>query len=329
MAAKDLAALDAKAETLSDAEQLSFADAIDSGFDHGDLDAAAVLSAMQRLSVSRTRQVATTLLGSYSWIREHLADDTTRPKLDAWAANLYRKRVEALGYTKRDGESDDDTLLRAELVGFLGTTLRDPATRRELMKQGEALLKSASDGHLDFAAVNPELMGEVLTVLVQDRGASAIDAVKAELARQTDPMRRSSLSAAIGATFDAKLSEAARNFGLKDKSLSLNESQRLLRVNRSVRENRAAYWTWFQANYDAVVEHATQKGAGGLPEAMSSGRCSAAEEKELETYFTPRVGKLVGGQQSLARARERIGLCTALHDKQAGSVLAKWLSQHG
>lgn len=324
MAPSDLDALTAASGRLSDVEQLAFADAIDAGFSRGDLGVGALLSAARRLAAAPSPTVATALLPRLTWLREHLADAATRSRLDAWAAALYRDRLSRLGYHRRGGEAEDDALLRAELAQFLGVTLRDAAVRKELLAQGDALLGPHAEGHVDFQAADADLMGSVLTVLVQERGAPAIAALQAELARQTDPQRRVSLAAAIGATTDPAAAEAARNFAL-DASLSVNESARLLAVNRAQRDNRAAYWDWFMAHFDAVVARSTPRGRGSLPEALGQGRCSAAESAALAAWFTPRLAALSGAAQSLARAQEQIGLCAALREHQPQGALGDWL----
>ena len=128
------------------------------------------------------------------------------------------------GYHRRGGEAEDDALLRAELAQFLGVTLRDAVVRRAA-GAGRCPAGAARRGPCRFQAADADLMGSVLTVLVQERGAPAIAALRAELARQTDPQRRVSLAAAIGATTDPAAAEVARNFAL-DASLSVNVNLR-------------------------------------------------------------------------------------------------------
>ena len=50
------------------------------------------------LAASDAPQVVFALNAELLWIRDHLANDTTRPALDAWVSRIYRPRLESLGY---------------------------------------------------------------------------------------------------------------------------------------------------------------------------------------------------------------------------------------
>jgi alanyl aminopeptidase len=324
MAAADVDRLGNVTTRLNATEQLAYADAIDAGFEHGDLNAPAVLQAMERLAKAPTRQVTGALFKTYAWMREHLADDAARVKLDAWADRTYRPRLEALGYTKRTNESQDDVLLRADLTQFLIGEARDGAVSKALLPQADAMLANAKNGSLDVSAVNPDLLGSVLTVLVQQRGAPAMDAIMEDLKHQTQPALRMSMAASLGTTHDAALVKKALAFSLTD-AVKLAEGYRLLAVAHGQPENRAVFWSWFQANYDALIKRLPPYGRGRLPETVAEGRCSAAEEQELTAFFKPRQEKLVGGAQGLTRGTESIRLCAALRARQDAKALSGWL----
>ena len=324
MAQADVDRLNDVTVQLNAAEQLAYADAIDSAFEHGDLDAASVMQAMERLAKAPTRQVVGALFKTYGWMREHLADDAARAKLDAWAARTYRPRLEALGYAKKADESQDDVLLRADLTQFLVGEARDPAVRRALLPQADAMLANAKNGSLDVSAVNSDLLGSVLTVFVQERGATAMDAIMQDLKTQTQPALRMSMAASLGTTHDPALVRKALAFSLTD-GVKLGEGNRLLSVAHGQPENRAVFWTWFQANYDAVIQRLPPYSRGRLPEIVADGRCSAAQEQELTAFFKPRQEKLVGGAQGLTRGTESVRLCAALRARQDAKALSGWL----
>ncbi|HJU39137.1 MAG TPA: ERAP1-like C-terminal domain-containing protein, partial [Tahibacter sp.] len=323
MPAAELGRLTAAVEKLSEREQLGFADAIRAGFERGDVDAAAVLAAMRQLAPSKTREISTALFVTFVWIRDRLADDATRPALDAFAASLYLPRLRELGYAQRSGESSDDALMRAALAEFLARDVDNAEVRAAMLEQGRAVLKPSADGHLMFRAANYDLLGTVLAVTVEELGAPAIDALVAEIGRQSDPTLRASMIGALGATRDGKLGDRVRGYALTD-AVKLGEVMRLLSVNQAQPENRAAFWTWLKANFDAVVKRMPAKGEGRLVERASDGWCDAAQEKELVEFFTPRLATLTGGDTALARARERIVLCAARCETHGTASLAAW-----
>lgn len=327
MPAAELGKLTAAVDKLAEREQLGFADAIRAGFERGDVDVPAVLAAMRQLAPSKTREISTSLFVTFNWIRDYLADDATRPALDAFAASLYLPRLRTLGYAQRPGESSDDALMRAALAEFLARDVENAEVRAALVEQGRGVLKTTADGRLDFKAANYDLLGTTLAVTVQELGAPAIDALIAEIERQSDPTLRASMLGAIGATRDGKLGDRVRNYVLTD-AVKLGEVARLLGVNQAQPENHAAFWTWLKANFPALVKRMPAQGEGRLVERSSDGWCTAPQEKELVEFFTPRAASLTGGETALARAREKIALCVARRERQGTAALAAWAKEN-
>ncbi len=323
MPAADLARLTAAIATQGDRDQLAYADAIAAGFEHGSLDAPAVLSAMERLAASPTRQVATALIPEFRWIRRQLADAETARALDAFATRLYLPRLTRLGYVKRASEAEDDALLRAELVDFLALRVRVPEVRQTLLAQARRVLEPGRDGHLRFTEANSDLFGSTLAVAVQELGAAAMDTLIAEIGRQSDPMLRASMIAALGAATEPKLAERAREFALGD-AVKVGEVARLLGVNRALPENADAYWTWFQRRFEAVVARTPTFARGDLPETVVDDACSVDRARAIETFFAPHLDTLTGARQGLGRALESIELCRRLREQQGVQALVDW-----
>ena len=186
MTPADLSRLGDASERLSAPEQVVYADALNGAFQRGDLGPAAVLDAMPRLASSDTPQVATALFAPFEWIREELANDATRPVLDAYAISIYKPRLEKLGYRRRDGDASTTIALRARLAEFLALTVRDAGVRSELAKQGRAALGLDGSGKVDLSRADPDLLRSALKVTVQEDGARAFAAAQQELAVNRD-----------------------------------------------------------------------------------------------------------------------------------------------
>ncbi len=61
---------------------------------------------------------------------------------------------------------------------------------------------------------------------------------------------------------------------------------------------------------------------GGETPWLVAGFCEAQRAREIEAFFAPRVDALEGGPRNLAASIERVRLCAALVDAQAGSSRA-------
>ncbi|WP_109124089.1 M1 family metallopeptidase [Dyella sp. C11] len=325
MAKKDLANLGKQVNTLDDAEQLAYADAVYASFKHGDIDAGDVLAALKPLTSSKTREVAIAPLGSFNWIRRNLAQtDAQRAKLDAWAKAAYLPRMQQLGYHRKPNEADSDSLLRVTLADELALVVKVPEVRAELLKQGDAALKHKADGRLDLgtADADRDLLGTALGVAVQERGKSAVDALIAELPQTSDPALRNAMLDGLSEVEDPALAVEVRNFGL-DKKVKVGEMAMLLDGGRYTRTERDASWQWATTNYDKIVERTGSFAGGRLPELVGGGGCSQDEADRLQSFFKDRVKAVTGAERGLAQATETTVLCHALVQKQDAAAILR------
>ncbi len=312
----DLAALSKVVGSLSDAEQLAYADAVRAGFQHGELDAGDVLAAYKPLTASKTREVFTAPMGTFGWILANEAQtDAQREHLRKWATEAYLPKLKELGFRKKAGEPDNDTITRTTLAGFLADKdIGVPEVRAELLKQGDAALKT-KDGHLDLEAADADLLGDALGVAVQERGAPAVDALIAEIPKTSDPAKRNAMLSALADIKDPTLANKARDFALS-KDVKVGEMAMVLRGGRDTEASRAQMWKWFLANYDKIVERTGSFAGGRLPALAGGGGCSKAEADRLNAFFKPRLNQVSGAERGLAQTSEEILLCSAQKAKQ-------------
>jgi alanyl aminopeptidase len=316
-------ALTEHAATLSDTEQLAYADGIDAAFRHGELDAGDVLAALKPLTGASTREVAVAPLDTVEWIYRNLAKtDAQRAKIVAWVKDAYLQRMEQLGYQRKQGEADGDIILRTSLADAMALDFRIPEVRAALLKQGDAALAKKADGRLDLAAADPDLLGDALAVAVQERGKPAVDALIAELPQTTDPATRNAILAGLSATNTPELSNEARDFALT-KQVKVGEMAAILRGDYSTPAARDAKWQWFTGHYDQVLARTGAFASGYLPRLIGGGSCSQAEADRLQAYFEPRVKDITGADRGLAQTREQTLLCAALKAKQDPAAILR------
>jgi alanyl aminopeptidase len=327
MADADFAVLGKHVAALSADEQMTYADAVSSGFRRGEVAPATLLAAMPALAASDMPQVATALLKDVQWMREHLATDATRPVLDAYAIALYGPRLQKLGMQRRSGEAAVSTNLRVRLAEFLALTVRDPSVRKTLNSEGRKILGLDGSGKVDLKNADPDLLQTTLMVTVQESGNPAFEAILGELGHNHETAQRYELLAALGATRDAKLGERALDYMLTP-AVQLGEMARLYRANIEEPENRAAFWTWFQAHYEALKARMSPLGRGYLPAVPSTGRCSSVQADELRNFFEPRIKDLIGGERILAQSLEGISQCNSLREHVGEKSLATWAETH-
>lgn len=308
---------------LSDAEQLAYADAISASFRHGDLDAGDMLAALQPLTGSKIREVAIVPLDQAAQLYHRIAaTDAQRARLAAWAKAAYLPRLEQLGYQRKAGESEDDSLMRSSLASSLAFDFKLPEVRAALLKQGEAALKPKADGHLNLAAADPDLLGDALGVAVQEHGKSAVDALIAELPKTSDPALRNGILGGLASVEDPALTEQVRNFALT-KPVKVGEMRMLLSGGRDTLAERDAMWSWFTAHYAQILDRTGSFSGGRLPSMAAGGGCSSAEYDRLQAFFKTREKDAAGIGRGLAQTGESIQLCSALKAKQDPAAILR------
>ena len=323
MSKPQLVDLTAHVGKLSDAEQLAYADAIGAGFSRGDLDAGDVLAAFKPLTASRIREVATAPLDQVEWIYRHEArTDAQRARLTTWVKDAYLPRLEQLGYQRKAGEADDAPLLRSTLASALAFDFKVPEVRAALLKQGEAVLQPSADGTLNFAAADPDLLGDALGVAVQTQGKSAVDALIAALPKTSDAALRNGILGGLSAVEDPALATQVRDFAL-DKQVKVGEMNSLLMGGRDTAAGRDAMWQWFTDHYKQVLSRTGSFSGGRLPRLAAGDGCSTPEVERLQAFFKPRMNDAAGIARGLAQTSESIQLCTALKDAQDAAAIVK------
>ncbi|MCP1373572.1 M1 family metallopeptidase [Dyella lutea] len=318
-----LAALGQQIGSLADTEQLAYADAVGASFRHGDIDAADALAALKPLAASKTDDVATAPLNTFGWIWRNLAStEAERAKLVAWAKDAYLPRLQALGYHRKPGEADGDSLMRSTLADFLGMDVKLPAVRAELLKQGDAVMRRKPDGSLDYAAADPDLLGAALGVAAQEHGKPVVDALIDTLPKTSDPATRNAILAGLASVEDPALVERIRDFALS-KAVKVGEMAALLRSDRDTAAQRDAMWTWSVAHYDQILARTGSFAGGRLPSLMGGGGCSQAEAERLQAFFKDRLDQAPGAARGLAQTSESTLLCAALKQKQDASAIMR------
>jgi len=266
-------------------------------------------------------------MGEVSWMREYLANDITRPVLDAYATKLYAPKLAALGLHRREGDADATVRLRSALVNFLAFTVRDANVRAQLNAEGRKALGLDGGGKVDLARIDGDVRRAALRAAVQESGEPAFNAVLGELKANHNTQQRYDLLFALANTHDPKLGVQARDFGLTP-AVAVGEMGNVYFSNGGERENRAAFWDWFQAHFDELRARMPDAHQPGLAYYPSQARCSKMQSDELRTWFAPRIKNVVGGERALAQVLEGIDQCTALREHVGEKSLATWAEAH-
>jgi alanyl aminopeptidase len=229
-----------------------------------------------------------------------------RPKYAQYVRENFGARSRRLGWLHKDGESEDDRLLRPVLTGFVARDGEDPeliASARELANKWldtrQALPADTFRSIFDVAARNGD-------VALYEKLLKAAQSEKDEFFLQA-------LISALGAFRDKELVE--RNLKLfLDGTFDVRLATNLLFGTQSSPDLARLPLDFVKANYDRIVamlpSAAGSDYAAFLPQTAGFA-CSAAEALEVQEFFGPKMAKVNGGPRNLAQLLESIRLCEA------------------
>lgn len=301
-------------------EQVAVVDSLSAGFSAGTLDANVLFTAAKALVVSQERSVVTAPMAWLNYAREHLVAPEQRARVDAFGRSLYQQHKKRLGWKAAADEAGERRLLRTQVLSFLALDARDAATRREAIQRGLAYLGVGGDEQIHTDAVDPDLLGIVLAVALQDGDAALFDRLLALFYATEDAVLRDRLLSALGSTRDAELARRALQLAL-DAKLRVNEALTPLSHQLDDPEQRDAAWQWLVDNFDGVVARVGPMRAGRLPW-LGARYCAVDKQAQVRTLFVPRLEALGGGPRNLNGALEAIGLCAAKAETQRPSAEA-------
>jgi alanyl aminopeptidase len=306
---------------LDEREQRVLADSTTSAYGAGELTPAQLLAALPQFANAQVRQTATAGMDDIDWMQEHLAGgDAERVTFLAAAAGIYRPRLDKLGLAQIDGETDDDRLLRAELVEFFAGTLKDKAVRDAMAAQGRAVLGLDSGGKLDADAVSSDLRGTALEVAVQAGGKAAFETAEKHFRATRDAVLRGQLLEALGSASDSQLAERARALVFEPGLLRRNELLSVVEAQTREPALRPAVRQWIDGHFSELVDRMAPAGAR-LVRPYAAGMCSAADATAVQAAFAARMKEVEGGPRALRQAGESIRLCAAAREARAGQPL--------
>lgn len=306
---------------LDEREQRVYADSVTSAYGAGALTSSQLLAAMPQFVGAPVRQTAIAGMYNLKWMEEHLlSDEKSRAEFRASAADIYRPRLQQLGFDPKDGESDDDRILRGNLVAFFAGGFKDPAVRAELNKRGRAVLGLDGDGKLNPDAVAKDIRGTALWVAVQEGGKPAFDAAEKHFRASQDPVLRSQLLGGLGNATDPQLAERARALVFEKGLLRRNEIFALVGEQTNEAALRPALRQWVDSHFSELEAKLAPAGAA-LVNLYSAGMCSSQEASEVESKFGERMKTIEGGPLELKQTAEGIRLCEASKKARAGQPL--------
>lgn len=278
----------------------------------GDVQNGVALALVDALSKDKSRHIVDMSLELIAGLDE-MVPPALRPNYERLIRRLYRARALELGWQGKKSETLDHTQLRPALLALVAGKGRDP----ELGKQATALAWRWLD---DRKAVDPEVVGAVLSVAARRGDQRLFDRLLAGAKQTEDRTERTRLLGALGAFVEPKLVNQAMALMLGDQ-FDLREALGLLQGGFQNPATREVAYRFVVDNYDAITNKLPPMYRPYMAFTLVA-VCDDARKAEAEAFFRPRIEKLDGGPRILAQALEQLSLCAAAKKAQTPGVIA-------
>ncbi|MGO3701909.1 MAG: M1 family metallopeptidase [Candidatus Saccharimonadales bacterium] len=217
-------------------------------------------------------------------------DKKSEAKLRAFAASLANKQFERLGWDKKDGESEDDTTLRATIIGLL------------LYAEAQDVIDEA---HTRFAsqpleAQDPELRAGLIANEIRffDEDNSTFAALLDRYSKETDGDIQGDIASGLTGT---------RKLEMVEKLLAAQQDANIIRPQDVFRwfaylvrnrYARATTWQWMQDNWQWIDgQFSGDKSLDYFPRYSANALRTREQFAEYKAFFAEHKSN-----QSLARA---------------------------
>ncbi|MFM5884304.1 MAG: M1 family metallopeptidase [Novosphingobium sp.] len=313
----DWDALIARAASLPSGEALALDDSLLASFRAGRASPDQLIAAARALAGNKDSYASTAGIDTLQALYGNgMLDEAGKAGFRRLLESLYRPRLAALGFDPRAGayakDAPERSEMRAQIVGRLAGTARDPALRKQLGDAARAYLAGNGD------AIDRSWLGAGLGVVIDEGGIAAARMLADKALASQDSLFRPAALGVIGASGKADIAQWILT-EFKDQRLRPSERLGLIAGVIRTADTRDAGFTWLKANFDSLMNS-----GGGiffasrLPQTVS-GFCSAQRADEIAALMRPKLAGKTGALE-LERTIERVRNCGVLKDARGAET---------
>lgn len=225
--------------------------------------------------------------------------------------DLYAQRARQLGWKAKPGESEDDTILRAQLLDVVANQAEDP----EFIAQAKSLALAWLD---DQKAVASDMVATVLNTAARHGDEALFNRMRAAAKQEKDGDVQRKVLAALGLFQPPEIAKAAYSILLSDEFDSRQAIAILVAARNSPKTADLAF-DFVKQNWNALIGKLPEDWGADLPFVADS-FCDAQHRHDAADFFEGRSTKYAGGPRNLSQTLETIDLCTAYKKNQQPSL---------
>jgi puromycin-sensitive aminopeptidase len=307
------AALAHKAE-LTPAERSGLLNHLWAGTRAGSVPVARFLDALASFQGDRSRLILEDAAGYLKALRQELAaDDESRAKLGAFAAEFFGPARSRLGWEKKKGEPAEDALTRPTVLNALALLAPGAGLDAEVAPRLKKYLQ-------DPASLDASVAPVVVLAAARRGDAALFDAFRARLTAPKTPEQKDLMLRALAEFAAPELLDRCLAMTLSD-AVRPQDAWKPFVWLLSNPETQARSWEFVKANWAALAAKVGPRGATRVI-AAAGGLASPEWRKEVESFFRAPSNEVEMARQTLDQALASIDLGLRFRAAQRGSFKA-------
>lgn len=207
------------------------------------------------------------------------ADTEAERQLRKFVGSLAQTQYERLGWEKQPGESEDDTELRATIIGCM------------IYSEDRAVIDHAITLYRNHTldTLDPELRSLILGAAVRyGSDATVVDTLLETYKSTSSVDIKSDITSAVTSSKDAKVLEQLITLLTDTKVIRSQDTVRWYVNLLQNREGRMATWNWLRSNWDWIEStFASDKSHDYFPRYSASILTTRQQLGEYREFFTP------------------------------------------
>jgi alanyl aminopeptidase len=231
----------------------------------------------------------------------HIVPANLKPKYQRYISDLYKPRAEELGWKDKPGESDDDRLLRPEVVRAVALRAEDPQFVSRAQKLAPAWLA-------DHQAVDRDMVSVVLDTAARHGDQALFEQYWDAAKKETDEDLQRIILVGVGHFQNPAIMKVAFSRVLTN-DIDIRQSLAIFNSIAESEQITTVAFDFVKQNYDAFVAKLPTDFGALLP-FVGFGYCDTQHAEEIESYFKDRVEKFAGGPRNLSQVVEAVRLCS-------------------
>jgi cytosol alanyl aminopeptidase len=277
-----------------------------------------LIALIPKLSEDPNRSSAEVAIDLAAGLRDDgLIPESVRPKYAHFIRDTFGRRAHQLGWVPKKSDDEDTRLLRARLVQFVA----DAGEDSKLIDEAKRLASAWLD---DPASISPDIVDAVLATAAEHGDRSLFDALhRAATAAKSKGDALHALRA-MARFRDPDVVRGALPIALSDE-FEPAVSFELIRGATHWAATRLIAYEFVKANFDVLSGRLPEDMVAHLPD-IGATLCDGGRRSDVESFFKERNSRFPDGPHCLARALERMQVCSAIREKQAPAV-ATFLSR--